>query len=77
MKEKGCILVVDDEEVNRRVLRKILESEYQVGEAEDGESALKYLLAQDHTVEAIILDIITPKMDGYAFLEQYRQSDAL
>lgn len=77
MKEKGCILVVDDEEVNRRVLRKILESEYQVVEAEDGESALKSLLEKDHTVEAIILDIIMPKMDGYAFLEQYRQSDAL
>lgn len=57
------ILVVDDDEIVRVLLRQFLEGEdYQVAEAEDGASALELLQCQDF--DLVILDIVMPGMDG-------------
>lgn len=50
------VLVVDDEEVNRKLLVKILEAEYEVETASDGKQALQMLKAQPHKYAAIVLD---------------------
>ncbi|MCK4339035.1 MAG: response regulator [Candidatus Cloacimonetes bacterium] len=61
---KGNVLVVDDEEKNRELLRVLLEAEgFTVLEAEDGEKALK--VVEDTPTDVIILDIMMPKMDGF------------
>jgi two-component system, OmpR family, phosphate regulon response regulator PhoB len=61
---KKTILVVDDEEIFRRLLRKALEtSGYRVLEAVDGVEAL--MVAQEHAPDLILMDIFIPVMDGY------------
>jgi len=69
------ILVVDDEERIRRLLRMYLEKEnYQIDEAEDGEQALRMALEKDY--DLIILDLMLPGMDGIEVCSKLRQSKA-
>ena len=66
------ILVVDDNRVNRDLLRKILEpAGYKVLEAADGDSGLK--LAHSKTPECVLLDIRMPGLDGFAVLDRLKQ----
>ncbi len=71
MSEKSTILVVDDDEINREILRDILEPEYDIIEATNGVEALDALRAESGKVDGVVLDLIMPKMDGYEFLEVY------
>ena len=71
-KGRQTVLVVDDQEVNRQILRHMLEDEYAVVEAENGADALK-IIKQSRSVEAIVLDIMMPVMDGYAFLSVLKE----
>lgn len=64
---KRRVLVVDDEQVNRIILSKILKDEYEVFEAENGREALEILYAHPE-ISAVILDIMMPIMDGYDVL---------
>lgn len=66
-REKQTVLVVDDQSVNRQILRHMLQADYEVVEAENGDQALK-LLKAEHRISAVVLDIMMPVMDGYAFL---------
>jgi signal transduction histidine kinase len=72
----GRILVVDDEELNRILLStNLLESGYTVETAEDGQQALQMLRAQPF--DAVLLDLIMPRMDGYQVLAEMKQDAAL
>lgn len=69
------ILIVDDLAFFRHHLRQILEREgYQVvGEAADGDEALtKY---KELRPDAVILDLLMPGTDGFAFLAEVRRDD--
>lgn len=73
--EKKCILVVDDEERIRRLLRMYLEKEgYAIEEAEDGETALRKAIENDYSL--ILLDIMLPGMDGIEVCSHLRQVKA-
>lgn len=72
MSEGKKVLVVDDEERIRRLLRMYLERDnFIVEEAEDGKSALKLALENDYDV--ILLDIMMPEMDGIQVCEEVRK----
>ena len=59
-----CILVVEDQEDNRRILRDMLgNAGYELIEAESGEEALTVVEAQ--RPDLILMDIQLPVMDGY------------
>ena len=62
------LLVVDDSEMNREILKEILGKEYQILEACDGEEALKMLEQYGTEISLVLLDIIMPKMDGFEVL---------
>lgn len=63
------ILIVDDEQSIRYVLREILEEEkYEVDDAENGEEALKKL--QNEQYDVVLSDIKMPKMDGLTLLQK-------
>ena len=65
---RRLVLIVDDEHVNRRLLGRIIEEEYDVIYAEDGEEALDLIRKREKTLSMILLDLIMPKMDGYELL---------
>jgi two-component system, OmpR family, response regulator ResD len=72
---RHTILVVDDEERIRRLLRMYLEKEhFIIEEAEDGESALK--MAQDKDYDLILLDVMLPGIDGIEVCTRLRQTKA-
>lgn len=62
------ILIVEDNEINRALLREILAQKYTVLEAENGQEALAVLKEHKGKISLILLDIIMPVMDGYTFL---------
>jgi signal transduction histidine kinase/CheY-like chemotaxis protein len=66
----GVILVVDDEDESRQIARRHLDKlGWEVAEAEDGGSALRWLL-QNPRPAMILLDLVMPGMNGFAFLEE-------
>lgn len=75
---KKTILVVDDNNVNRMMLRGILDDEYEVLEAENGWNALNILNRNnDDKIFAIVLDLLMPVMDGFEFLAKVKEDAAL
>ena len=71
-----CILVVEDQEDNRQILRDLLGSAgYQLVEAENGEEALKALARQ--RPDLILMDIQLPILDGYETTRQIRSNEEL
>ena len=67
------VLIVDDEYDIRYVVKTYCENEgYTVYEAYNGISALEVL--KENLVDVIILDIMMPKMDGYTFFKEMKES---
>ncbi len=66
------ILVVDDEELIRQVLKEYLSIEgYQIYEAENGIEAISVVKESD--IDFIIMDIMMPKMDGYQAIKEIKK----
>ena len=75
MSQDAKILVVDDEERIRRLLKMYLErEEYMVDDAENGEKALQMALEDDY--DLIVLDLMMPGMDGIEVCEEIRKVKA-
>ena len=67
------ILVVDDDKNTRRLIRAVLEADnYTVSTAADGVEALAVL--DNAYIDLVVLDVMMPRMDGYAFTETLRQN---
>lgn len=65
------ILVVDDEELIRAVIKNYLDTEaYTYDEADNGEEAVK--LVEENNYDLIIMDIMMPKMDGYEAVKKIK-----
>jgi PAS domain S-box-containing protein len=68
------VLVVDDEPVMRKMLRRMLENEgWDVSEAENGRVALERVV--ENPPRLIILDLIMPEMDGFQVMVQLRENE--
>lgn len=63
------MLVVDDSEINRTILKEILRSEYEIIEAESGDTAIEILQKDRSDIALVLLDVIMPGTDGYNVLE--------
>lgn len=73
---RHVVLIADDKESSRELLRTILEhANYVVVEAADGEEAL--LMASEANPHLIILDIHMPKRDGFGVINELRKDPAL
>ncbi|MCM1057539.1 MAG: response regulator [Firmicutes bacterium] len=68
------ILVVDDEETNRELLRAILEDCYTVVTVEDGEKALQRLREYHKETAAVLLDLQMPNTDGFAVIAELKRN---
>jgi two-component system, cell cycle response regulator DivK len=70
------ILVVEDQEDNRRILRDLLTSDgFQLVEAEDGAQGVA--AAETHRPDLILMDIQMPVVDGYEATRQIKANPAL
>ncbi len=75
MSENITILVADDEDRIRRLLKMYLEREgYEVDEAENGAEALEMAVEKDY--HAIILDVMMPEKDGMEVIAELREHKA-
>jgi DNA-binding response OmpR family regulator len=71
--EDSKILVVDDESRMRKLVRDYLtKSGYGVAEAADGEEAIDVFM-KTRDIALVILDVMMPKLDGYAVAEEIRK----
>lgn len=77
MDDRPVILVVDDTEIDRAILREFLRDEYNILEASNGREALELLATTSARITLLIVDILMPVMDGYELLEHMHRSDRL
>ncbi|MBI3850585.1 MAG: response regulator [Verrucomicrobia bacterium] len=72
-RRRGFVLIVDDEEQNRTLLRDPLEARgFEVAEAENGVEALQRIA--DRPPDVILLDVMMPKMDGFEVCRRLRRN---
>ncbi len=70
----NCILVVDDEQRMRKLIKDFLVAKgYSILEAEDGEKGLEVYEENKNKISLILLDVMMPKLDGWSVLRQIRQ----
>jgi DNA-binding response OmpR family regulator len=68
------VLVIEDEEIIRGILQKKIENEgYQVDIAVDGEDGISKI--REIMPDIVILDIVMPRMDGFAVLEEMKKDE--
>lgn len=76
--EKDSILIVDDEERMRKLIKDFLKQKsYNTIEAKDGEEALKVFTENESKISLILLDVMMPKLDGWSVLRQIRQTSKI
>lgn len=72
------ILVVDDSEMNRDLLYRLLKRhEYKVASAENGREGLETLRADPDLYDLILLDVMMPEMTGHEMLEHLKDDEEL
>jgi two-component system alkaline phosphatase synthesis response regulator PhoP len=72
--DKKKILIADDETSIRQTVGRILDKDYVVLEATNGEEAVE--IAKVQKPDLILMDLIMPKMDGYAACSQIKADEA-
>lgn len=64
------VLIVDDSEMNRFLLREMIGPEFEILEAENGAECLDMLRRYGTGISLVLLDIVMPVMDGFEVLEK-------
>ena len=73
-KLKQQILIVDDSEINREILKEILKEDYRILEAANGEECLEQLERYGTGISLVLLDIVMPEIDGFEVLAAMNQN---
>ena len=71
---KPLILIDDDTNVVRSIIRVIFQNDFEVHEATGGAQAIEMLRMGEHNYSAIMLDLVMPEVDGWAVLKFLRES---
>ncbi len=65
------VLVVDDDDVDREAVKRLLKASFNIIEAGDGASGMARL--EEHRVDCLLLDYLLPDTDGVSFVQRLRE----
>ena len=74
---RQSVLIVDDSELNRKMLGQMLGSRFDIAEAASGEACLQLLEQNATGISIVLLDIHMPGIDGFTVLEEMNQKNLL
>lgn len=74
---RRSVLIVDDSELNRKMLGQMLGSRFDIAEAASGEACLQLLEQNATGISIVLLDIHMPGIDGFTVLEEMNQKNLL
>lgn len=74
---RQSVLIVDDSELNRKMLGQMLGSRFDIAEAASGEACLQLLEQNATGISIVLLDIHMPGIDGFTVLEDMNQKNLL
>ena len=72
--DQKSILIVDDEIIQIKALAHLLENEYTIHIAKSGKDAIE--IAEKHTPDLILLDVLMPDMDGYETISHLKSNSS-
>ena len=75
--EAPTIIVADDIDIGRKLLKTHLAKRYNVVEARNGLEVVDYIKSSENQISCILLDLLMPVMDGIKVLEFMRENDLL
>ncbi len=76
-RSRSCMLIIDDDFINREVLKNMFASQFSFAEAENGREGLQVIEAREDDICAILLDVEMPVMDGMELLKILHTRDIL
>ena len=75
--EKPQILIVDDSEMNRAILSEILQGDFRIQEAANGNQCLAMMHEHAGDIALILLDLVMPEMDGFEVLRYMNRNHTI
>jgi len=75
MSKLNRILIAEDDEMVRRIIKEVLQDDYELYFAEDGSEALQ--LAKEHIPDLLLLDIMMPKKNGFEVCRELRKDEEM
>lgn len=69
------MLIVDDVEMNREILKVLFDKKYEIMEAENGEEALEILERCQGSIDIVLLDLLMKGLSGFEVLERRREME--
>lgn len=76
MNTRKTILVAEDVKISRQIICMSLQDKYDIVEVENGVEALE-VLRSSKTIDLVVLDLVMPIMDGFAFLKMRKEEERL
>ncbi len=72
--KKKKLLLVDDSEIDRGILRNILQNDFDIAEVDNGYAALEIIFSGRPHIDGVLLDIFMPVLDGFNVLRLMKES---
>lgn len=73
--DRKCLLIVDDSEIDRMILKNILSKDFDIFEANSGNEAFDFITSRADQIDGIFLDIAMPHIDGFDVLRFMKDKD--
>lgn len=73
MEKKKTVLIADDADINREILKVVFKEQFRILEAADGEQAIEILDAGHDEIVMLFLDLMMPKKNGLEVMEHMKQ----
>lgn len=74
---RDCLIIADDSDLARSIVRRILAPHYDILEARTGTEVVQILRNPPKPIAAILLDMVMPLMDGFQILDFMQQNGLL